>query len=316
MPSDLILVTGAGGYIGGQVGLELKDHGYQVVGIDRRDRPVSQNWHTIQDGFTSKEALTWITRNQPRAIVHCAGTSLVGPSMEDPGEYYRNNVGRTIKLLEHVRNYSPNTRVIFASSAATYGEPDAALMPLKETAPTNPISPYGHSKLMVEQILADYHRAYNLGYVAYRFFNVCGADPKGRHGQESAATHIIARVCESLKDGKKFRLNGDDYATPDGTCIRDYVHVADIASAIRFAIANPNMNGVFNIGTSSGLSNREIMTASERITGKTLDWETGPRRSGDPDRLTADPSELNNLGWSAGFDLDDMIQHAWAWYVR
>ena len=316
MPSDSVLVTGSGGYIGGQVGLELQDHGYDVIGVDRRDRPISRYWKNIQAGFTSSETLTWITRNQPSTIVHCAGTSLVGPSMTDPGEYYRNNVARTIKLLEHVRQYSPHTRVIFASSAATYGEPDPALVPLQESAPTTPISPYGHSKLMVEQILADYHAAYGLGYVAFRFFNVCGADPQKRHGQENGATHIVARVCESLRDNAVFRLNGNDYNTPDGTCIRDYVHVSDIASAIRFAITRKDMNGVFNIGSAHGHSNQEIMQAAERITGQKLDWQVGPRRLGDPDRLTASPEKLNALNWKSSFDLDDMIRHAWQWYVR
>lgn len=312
-----ILVTGAGGYIGGQVGLELVDHGYQVTGVDRRRRPVSQHWHkTIESGFTSEDTLKWITRNQPAAIVHCAGTSLVGPSMTDPGEYYRNNVSRSIKLLEHVRKYSPRTHVIFASSAATYGNPDPALIPLKEDADTQPISPYGWSKLMFEQILEDYARAYGLRYTAFRFFNVCGADPRGRHGQEKAATHIIARVLESIRDGETFTCYGQDYDTPDGTCIRDYVHVADVASAIRTAIET-GITGVYNIGTNQGASNLKIVDTAQEVTRQKIQVEYGPRREGDPDRLLASADRLMaDTDWQPQYQLTDMISHAWNWYVR
>lgn len=314
---DPILVTGAGGYIGGQAGLELMDHGYHVVGVDRRSRPVSENWtKTITDGFTSEESLKWITRNQPAAIVHCAGTSLVGPSMTDPGEYYRNNVARSIKFLEHVRQYSPNTRIVFASSAATYGNPNASAIPLLEHGPTVPISPYGWSKLMLEQILADYARAYGVNYTAFRFFNVCGADPQGRHGQEKAATHIIARYLESVINETEFVINGNDFDTPDGTCVRDYIHVADIASAIRVAIQE-GLQGVYNIGTNKGASNLEVVATAEQVTGTKWLPKFGPRREGDPALLTASADKLmQESSWRPKYDLYKMIEHAWEWYHR
>ena len=312
-----MLVTGAGGYIGGQVGLELKAHGYHVAGVDRRARPISQLWdNTIEDTFTSKDSLTWITRNQPQAIVHCAGTSLVGPSMSDPGDYYRNNVAGTIKFLEHVRKYSPRTHVVFASSAATYGNPDPSVVPLREDGPTVPISPYGWSKLMIEQVLEDYARAYGLKYTAFRFFNVCGADPGGRHGQEKAATHIIARYLESVLQEKEFVINGNDFDTPDGTCVRDYIHVADIASAVRVAIEE-ELDGVYNIGTNRGASNLDVVHAAEQVTGTQWLPKFGARREGDPALLTASADRLMGASsWRPKYDLYEMIEHAWEWYRK
>lgn len=312
-----IIVTGSGGYIGGQVGLDLKDHGHSVVGIDRRARPLQHRWEQSYLGeFNNPDALQLITYNQPKAIIHCAGTSLVGPSMGDPGEYYHNNVRKTIDLIEHVRLYSPRTHFIFASSAAVYGDPDpvSVKIPLVETATVSPISPYGQSKLMIEQILEDYSRAYGLKYTAFRFFNVCGADPQKRHGQEKAATHIIARILESIKNNSEFVINGKDFATPDGTCIRDYIHVADIASAIRTAITT-GITGVYNIGTNQGISNLEIVHEVERITGTKWPEKYGPRRAGDPGLLTASANKLMiNTGWKPKYNLTDMITHAWNWY--
>lgn len=312
-----VMVTGAGGYIGGQVGLDLVDRGYRVIGIDRRKRPVSQHWHkTIEAGFTSEDTLRCITRQQPAALVHCAGTSLVGPSVDNPGEYYRNNVARTVKLLEHVRQYSPRTHVIFASSAATYGNPPPELIPLKEDAAGNPISPYGRSKLMVEHILEDYAQAYGIKSTAFRFFNVCGADWLARHGQEDGATHIIARVLESIRDDATFTCYGRDYDTPDGTCIRDYVHVSDIASAVRTAIET-GITGAYNIGTNRGVSNLEIVETAQAVTGKKVKLEFGARREGDPNRLLADATRLmTDTNWQPQYCLEDMIAHAWKWYVR
>jgi UDP-glucose 4-epimerase len=227
-----IAVTGAAGYIGGQVSLALKDAGHEVMGIDRR--PCAKHLTEVFDQFVqadidSDQAKTKLIQFLPTAIVHCAGTSLVGPSMTKPSDYYHNNVIKTIHMLDIVMSALPKTRVIFSSSAAVYGEP--VMTPCHEVDPCEPVSPYGESKRMVEQILASYHRAYGLDYVAFRYFNACGADPEGRHGQEPGATHIIARVLESTRDGKEFVLNGIDYPTEDGTCVRDYVHVADIAQA-------------------------------------------------------------------------------------
>ena len=314
-----VIVTGSAGYIGGQTALLLTDLGYTVYGIDRREPPPQLRGvverFLLQD-FASDVALSWIISKQPSAIIHCAGTSLVGPSVLDPSEYYNNNVAKTLKLLDVVRRALPRTRVIFSSSAATYGTPPASL-PCQETFVGRPISPYGESKLMVEQMMQSYRVAYGLDFVALRYFNACGADPQARHGQEPRATHIIARVLESIRDKQEFTLNGTDFDTPDGTCIRDYVHVEDIARAHMLSLSADIPAGIYNLGSAKGTSNREIIDASERITGQRVNLKTGPRREGDPDALTADPAKFNALAgnWKK-YSLDDMIQHAWKWYTR
>jgi UDP-glucose 4-epimerase len=170
---------------------------------------------------------------------------------------------------------------------------------------------------MVEMMLQSYHHAYNLNYVAFRYFNACGADSQGRHGQEPGATHIIARVLEALRDDKEFVLNGIDFDTPDGTCVRDYVHVEDIARAHALAIYHDIPAGIYNLGMNTGTSNREIIAAAERITGRKLKVVMGEARPGDPAMLTASAAKFGMVtGEWRHYELDDMIQHAWNWYVR
>ena len=311
-----VVVTGAGGYIGGQTALMLADSGYRVVGIDKNKCPkqlksVFDDY--IEKDFVHKDALVKLLVHEPRAIIHCAGTSLVGPSIKHPGRYFENNVVNTLTLLDQVRRSMPKTRVIFSSSAAVYGEP--IMTPCHEVDPREPISPYGESKLMIEQMLESYHKAYGLDYIAFRYFNACGADMRGRHGQEPGATHIIARVLECIRDNKPFTLNGTDYPTDDGSCVRDYVHVQDIADAHVSALYADVPAGVYNLGTSTGTSNLEIINAAERITGKTLQVVAGPQRNGDPAILTASADKFGRIykDWQK-FTLDDMISHAWAWY--
>jgi UDP-glucose 4-epimerase len=221
---------------------------------------------------------------------------------------------KTIRLLDLVTNALPRTRVIFSSSASVYGEP--ILNTCSEVDPCEPISPYGESKHMIEQVLASYHRAYNLDYVEFRYFNACGADPQGRHGQEPDATHIIARVLESIRDNQEFTLYGDNYPTADGTCVRDYVHVDDIARAHVLALNHAIPSGVYNLGSNTGTSNREIIAAAERITGRPLTITVGEQRVGDPPMLTASSDKFNAVAgaWQL-HNLDDMIQHAWTWYA-
>lgn len=312
-----IVVTGASGYIGGQCALQLHETGHLVVGIDRRPLPKQLQGliQFVQADFDSDESYRKIIEVRPNAIIHCAGTSLVGPSIKHPSEYYNNNVVKTLHLLNILTAAIPKTRFIFSSSAATYGIP-AASLPCQETDALKPISPYGESKQMVEQILAAYHRAYGLDYVAFRYFNACGADPQGRHGQEPGATHIIGRVLESIRDHEEFTLYGNDYDTRDGTCVRDYVHVSDIAQAHVLALSPAIPAGVYNLGSNTGTSNQEIIAAAERITGQTVKIKQGPRREGDPGALVADSSKFNQLVRWQRFNLDDMIRHAWKWYVR
>jgi UDP-glucose 4-epimerase len=296
----------------------LKDAGHEVYGIDRRQPPghlqgVCDKF-LFQD-FASDVALSWIISKQPDAIIHCAGTSLVGPSMQDPSEYYNNNVAKTLKLLDVVRRSLPRCRFVFSSSAATYGEP--ILGSCNEVDPCLPVSPYGESKLMIDMILESYRRAYNLNYVSFRYFNACGADPQGRHGQEPGATHIIARVLESIRDKQDFVLNGNDFPTIDGTCVRDYVHVEDIARAHALALHHKIPAGVYNLGSNMGTTNLQIIEAAQDETQQTLNMVVGSRRAGDPPALTANPTKFNTVaGAWRHHDLDAMIQHAWAWYVR
>jgi UDP-glucose 4-epimerase len=236
--------------------------------------------------------------------------------MLNPSDYYSNNVVKTLNLLNIVMAAIPRARFIFSSSAAVYGEP--VMTPCDEVDPREPISPYGQSKLMVEQILASYHCAYGLDYVAFRYFNACGADSQGRHGQEPGATHIIARVLESIRDNKEFVLNGIDYPTPDGTCVRDYVHVEDIARAHVMALDSKVTAGVYNLGSNNGTSNREIIDTAQQVTGSAAVVQLGLARPGDPPVLTASAAKFRMaVGWAwQKHTLHDMISHAWTWYNR
>ena len=318
MNNQTILVTGISGYIGGQTALLLKDQGYNIYGVDFVT-PSSVIADAIEGfchcDFVDKKTFDLIDSVKPTAIIHCAGTSLVGPSITNPELYYYNNFAKTLLLMNHLVNSKSSARIIFSSSAAVYGDP--VMTPCQEEDPATPISPYGESKLMVEMMLASYCKAYNVDYVAFRYFNACGADPQGRHGQAPDGTHIIARVLESIRDSKQFTLYGTDYPTADGSCVRDYVHVEDIARAHMLAI-NPKVNaGVYNLGLNNGVSNREIIQTAERITGQKLEVIIGEARAGDPAELTANASRFEAaVGEWRQYTLDDMIQHAWTWYNR
>jgi UDP-glucose 4-epimerase len=314
-----VIVTGSAGYIGGQIVLQLKDAGHVVYGIDRRDPPRHLQGTVdkfLYQDFASDVALSWIIAKQPDAIIHCAGTSLVGPSMADPADYYNNNVVKTLKLLEIVRKSLPRTRFIFSSSAAVYGEP--IMNPCHEVDPCEPISPYGESKRMIEQILESYHKAYGLDYVAFRYFNACGADPQGRHGQDTDATHLIARLLEATRNSKQFSINGDNYPTDDGTCVRDYVHVDDIAHAHILALNPEIKSGVYNLAEGIGTSVRQIIERAQEVVGKSPDIVVGPPRAGDPAMLTANPAKFDReikQVWRT-YNLSDIINHTWAWYNK
>jgi UDP-glucose 4-epimerase len=233
----------------------------------------------------------------------------------NPELYFRNNFVKTKIMLDYLVKNRSRTRVIFSSSAAVYGEPE--ITPCTEDHTTMPVSPYGESKLMVELMLRSYAAAYGLDWIAFRYFNACGADHDGRHGQEPKATHIIARVLESLRDDQTFTLFGDSYPTADGTCVRDYVHVEDIADAHVMAIDNTIPGGIYNLGTSHGASNREIIALAESVTGRIAKVRLGSNRSGDPAVLTASAALFSNTaGWQPQYSLQQMIQHAWKWYIR
>lgn len=313
-----VIVTGASGYVGGQTVIRFKEAGYRVIGIDRGPVPehlkgiADENWQT---DFADTNCLHMIARAEPVAIVHCAGTSLVGPSIANPEIYYENNFVKTKQLLDYLNaNRLTNIQVVFSSSAAVYGDP--VMVPVSEEDPTFPISPYGESKLMVEFMLNSYHRAYNQQFTAFRYFNVAGADPQGRHGSARNGTHIISRLLESIHDNKEFVLYGTNYPTPDGTCIRDYIHVSDLADAHLLAVEK-SVTGIFNLANLKGYSNKEIISAVDQVTGIHPIVSTGANRSGDPAELTAVADRFKSAsGWNPQYNLLDMISHAWAWYNR
>ena len=315
---NTVVVTGAAGYIGGQISIMLQDQGYRVVGIDRREYPRHLSGvfdRFVHNDFASNAGLNTLIQEQPEAIMHCAATSLVGPSMKNPDEYYDNNVVKTLKMLDIVTQAMPRTRVVFSSSAAVYGTP--VMTPCDEVDPKEPISPYGESKLMNEMMMASYARAYGLNYVAFRYFNACGADPRTRHGEEVNGSHIITRVLKCIRDNEVFELFGNDYPTPDGTCVRDYVHVEDIARAHVRALDANVPSGVYNLGSNEGTSNHQILMAVQRVTGKLPEVQVAARREGDPAELTASSAKFSLLipDWRQ-WTLDDMVDHAWKWCNR
>ena len=314
-----IVVTGSAGYIGGQTVLNLLDSGHSVLAIDRACQPdhlehCGAKWFT--GDFASEATLDNIRTFQPQAIIHCAGTSLVGPSIMNPAEYYDNNFVKTKTMLDYlVKNNLTNIRIIFSSSAATYGNP--VMTPVQEIDPAEPISPYGQSKLMIDWMLKSYQHAYGIDFVSFRYFNACSADSKGRHGQPNGATHIIARVLEAMRDNKTFTLNGTDYPTNDGTCVRDYIHVEDLAKAHILAVDQNIPSGIYNLGTCEGTSNAQIIDAARLLTGKSINVVVGPQREGDPAILTAESTKFQSVSsWKPQFAINDIIKHAWAWYNR
>jgi UDP-glucose 4-epimerase len=312
-----VVVTGAAGFIGGETLIKLVDAGHDVLAIDRVMPPgslisVPCQWHT--GDFVSPLGLDAIKLFCPDAIVHCAGTSLVGPSMITPEDYYNNNFVKTKTLLDFlVRNHYKKVRFVFSSSAATYGNP--IMTPVQEIDPTEPISPYGQSKLMIDWMLQSYQKAYGLDFVSFRYFNACGADSQARHGQAPGATHIIARVLESVKNNTDFTLYGTDYLTDDGTCVRDYIHVEDLAEAHIIAIDQSIPSDIYNLGTKAGNSNLAVVQLAAQIVGKDISVVHGTQRAGDPAILTADAGKFMGVSsWRPKFTLHDIITHAWAWY--
>jgi UDP-glucose 4-epimerase len=317
-----VAITGCNGYIGGQTVLRFKDLGYHVIGVDRN---TTSPWiRSVVDTFISGEFTNPIFINSiidknPSALIHIAGTSLVGPSMLDPGPYYLNNVGNTAKMLSNLASRGWKKTVVFSSSAAVYGDPGNSI--LTEQSDKTPISPYGQSKLMAEQMLRDCAKGYGFKTIALRYFNACGADAKVRHGQLKAATHLIARIMETIVDKGVFTLNGTDYPTADGTCVRDYLHVEDIANAHYLSTLfsegmKPGSSKEFNLGSGKGVSIKEIIASVERITGRMVLTHTGPRREGDPAMLVASAANFKGeTGWKTdASDIDNIVRSAWAWY--
>ena len=320
-----ILVTGGAGYIGSHMVHELVDSGESVVVLDNLStgfRYLIPGEVPFVTGSTGDRDLVGevIRTHRVTAIIHFAASIVVPDSIADPLGYYRNNTMNTCLLLDAavaggVKHF------IFSSTAAVYGNPDH--VPVREDAPTRPISPYGTSKLMSEIMLHDTVRAHDLRFVILRYFNVAGADPKGRTGQATpAATHLIKVACEAVL-GKRAKLDiyGTDYPTPDGTCIRDYIHVSDLARAHSAALAHLRQGGgsaTFNCGYGRGASVLEVLAAVRRVSGREFPVEVTGRRPGDPAELVADAGRIRAmLDWRPKYgDLDTIVGHALSWERR
>lgn len=318
-----ILVTGGAGYIGSHAVLALRDKGWPVVVVDNLS--TGFRWAVPEDvpfveadigDASAMDAL--LSAHNVGAIVHFAGSIIVPESVEQPLKYYKNNTANTRTLLECAVKAGVS-HFLFSSTAATYGIPQS--VPISEDAPKAPINPYGMSKLMSEFMLADVARAHPLNFCALRYFNVAGADPQGRSGQSTAgATHLIKVAVEAAL-GKRDHVSvyGTDYATPDGTGVRDYIHVADLAEAHVLALealmANPQQSLVLNCGYGRGFSVNEVLDAVDRVSGVTLKRHVEARRPGDPDALVADNRQiLELLPWQPKYqDLETIVAHALAW---
>ncbi len=317
-----VFVTGGAGYIGSHVVKALGEAGYEVLVYDNLStgNPWAVLHGTLVEGdLADRETLRkTLVDFAPEAVLHFAAYIEVAESMHDPLKYYRNNTANALGLLETVRELGIG-RYIFSSTAAVYGSPE--IIPVAETSPLVPINPYGASKMMSEKLLADLACAdEDFRYVALRYFNVAGADPQSRIGQDyKNPTHLITRALKTAKGQyDKLQVFGTDYPTPDGTCIRDYIHVDDLAAAHLVALQHLEAGGesdIFNCGYGHGYSVREVVDAAKKVTGIDFTVEEAPRREGDPPSLVADSSKIRRqLGWQPQHDdLEFIVQTAWDW---
>jgi UDP-glucose 4-epimerase len=322
-----ILVTGGAGYIGSHAVLALKQAGYKVVIFDN----LEYGHQELVDSVLGVELFVGDTRDRSSldrvfathkidAVMHFAAYIAVGESVEKPGMYYENNVVGTLNLLEAMRAANIH-KLVFSSTCAVYGIP--ASTPIVEDCPFAPISPYATSKLMVENMLTDFDTAYGFKSVRFRYFNASGADPSGRLGEDhTPETHLVPLVLFAAM-GKREHISvyGTDYPTPDGTCIRDYIHVQDLATAHVLGLGYLLKGGdsqVFNLGNGNGYSVKEVIETAKKVTGKEIKVVYGDRRAGDPSILVGSSDRVRKvLGWNPEFPkLEDIIAHAWQWHQK
>ncbi|MCM3574168.1 UDP-glucose 4-epimerase GalE [Mesobacillus subterraneus] len=318
----MILVVGGAGYIGSHLVEELvKSH--EVVVLDNlstgHERSVDSRAIFVKGDLGSQEDLETIFSKYPiKGVMHFAANSLVGESVVDPLKYYENNVAATLTLLKVMLKHDVKN-FIFSSTAATYGIPDTDI--ISEKNPTLPINPYGQSKLMVENILSDFASAYDLRYVVLRYFNAAGASSSGKIGEmHDPETHLVPIILQHLL-GQREQISvfGDDYDTPDGTCIRDYIHVTDLASAhiaaLESLLSEKIQTAIYNLGNGHGYSVKEVINTCEKVTGRKANVVMSERRAGDPARLVASSEKIQQaLGWKAERNLDNIIASAWEWH--
>ncbi|MBN2343069.1 MAG: UDP-glucose 4-epimerase GalE [Deltaproteobacteria bacterium] len=318
-----VLVTGGAGYIGSHVCKELHHQGYTPVTYDNMSKghQWAVKWGPLVEGdlHDSKTLQQAFDTYQPIAVMHFAASIEVGESVEAPIKYYRNNVGGSLNLLQIMLENNCK-QIVFSSTAATYGAPQTEL--IDETHPQNPINPYGASKLMVERIIRDCCLSDQLRFVFLRYFNACGADSDVEIGEShTPETHLIPIVMQAAAgDREKLYIFGDDYHTPDGTCLRDYIHVEDLAAAHILALESllsGATSNEFNLGTGQGYSVREIIQAAEKVVGHAIPYEVHAKRAGDPPVLVASSKKAEQqLNWSPQKNLTEILTSAWRWYQK
>ncbi|MFV9510571.1 UDP-glucose 4-epimerase GalE [Tepidibacillus sp. LV47] len=317
-----ILVTGGAGYIGSHTVLLLQHKGEEVIILDNlqkghKDAILSE--HFYHGDIRDSELLDQIfTEHSINAVIHFAANSLVGESVAKPLDYYENNVLGTYHLVRKMVEYGV-MKMVFSSTAATYGEPQN--IPIQEDDPTLPTNPYGETKLAIERMLKWSDQAYGLKYVILRYFNAAGADPEGRIGEDhTPETHLIPIILQvALGRRENVSIFGDDYPTPDGSAIRDYIHVMDLAEAHYLALQklnNTNESGIYNLGNGKGFSVKEVIEVCRKVTGHPIPAVVAPRRAGDPAILIASSEKARKeLGWKPQYPtLEDIIQDAWNWH--
>ncbi len=316
-----ILVTGGAGYIGAHACKTLKRAGYSPIAFDNLvyGHRSAVKWGPLEEGdISDRERLeSVIDKYQPLAVMHFAAFAYVGESVEDPSKYYHNNVAGSLTLLETMRQRGVDN-IIFSSTCATYGTPRQ--IPITEDHPQSPINPYGRSKLMIEWILEDFCSAYDIKFISLRYFNAAGADPEGEIGENhDPETHLIPLVLD-VASGRRDKLYifGTDYDTPDGTCIRDYIHVTDLANAHMLALQYLEDGGhstVFNLGNGNGFSVKQVIATASKITGREIPYTASDRRPGDPPVLIGSSDKIQNqLNWRPEFrSLDSIVDTAWQW---
>lgn len=319
-----ILVTGGAGYVGSHACKSLAAAGYVPVTIDNlaRSGRNAVRWGPLEVGDIGDRARldAVFAAHAPIAVVHFAGYAHVGESMSDPALYYSNNVTAGITLLEAMRDHEVDN-LVFSSSCAIYGIPEQ--VPIREDARAQPVNPYGWTKLMLEQVIGDFGAAYGMRSIILRYFNAAGADPEGETGEShDPETHLIPlALAAAAGDRSAIAIHGTDYPTPDGTCVRDFVHVSDLADAHVLAIQalqSGASSARYNLGTGHGHSVREIIEGAKRVTGRELPVVHGARRAGDPPILVSDSSKIRaDWGWTPSrSDLENILTTAWAWYRK
>lgn len=318
-----ILVTGGAGYIGSHTVLQLIDSGYDVVVVDNLSRghrdAVDPARLRVVD-LLDTDGLVAVMNEAPcEAVIHFAAYIAVGESMKVPEIYFHNNVSGSLSLLTAMVRAGIR-RLVFSSTAAVYGMPER--LPIAETEPYAPVNAYGESKVMVEKLLDWFDKIHGLRSICLRYFNAAGADPSGRSGERhEPETHLIPLLFRAVRTGVPVTLFGEDYDTPDGTCVRDYVHVTDLAQAHILAVSalcGGRESGRFNAGTGRGFSVKEVLRTVEEVTGRPVPHTIGPRREGDPSFLVADSGRLQDeLGWNPQYsDLKTIVETAWQWETR